>query len=345
MTSLNSHGSFTSLRSVHSVASVASLVSQGSGNWDAGEEASGDTAERTRMGKQSGVGGKKQNEPVPPTAEEEGSYCISQIPTLFAHTRLTLFFMSEAAAAVASYVSGRPPRDPRSSFSYSSQQVGLAGGVLHDPCTGNQSFVSVDTDVPLQRQHESWSNVLDAVNQHGDPDRDGTNFPFTTFRRLIAHTRLTFILLQSGSAEPFTRVGSAGSLTKPVGFRRHPGSNRGGTHGSVASFQGGAGSVTSTGYETHSQRDPSGVAFKAVLANTMHFDFTDIAMVAPLATTLFGVVGVGGREVHDITSAATLRFLRMFNHPRDPDHSNPNAKEVRVPFPKSGGTLFARTRR
>ena len=52
MTSLNSHGSFTSLRSVHSVASVASLVSQGSGNWDAGEEASGDTAERTRMGKQ-----------------------------------------------------------------------------------------------------------------------------------------------------------------------------------------------------------------------------------------------------------------------------------------------------
>jgi len=279
MTSLNSHGSFTSLRSVHSVASVASLVSQGSGNWDAGEEASGDTAERTRMGKQSGVGGKKQNEPVPPTAEEE------------------------AAAAVASYVSGRPPRDPRSSFSYSSQQVGLAGGVLHDPCTGNQSFVSVDTDVPLQRQHESWSNVLDAVNQHGDPDRDG-------------------------SAEPFTRVGSAGSLTKPVGFRRHPGSNRGGTHGSVASFQGGAGSVTSTGYETHSQRDPSGVAFKAVLANTMHFDFTDIAMVAPLATTLFGVVGVGGREVHDITSAATLRFLRMFNHPRDPDHSNPNAKEL-----------------
>lgn len=51
-------------------------------------------------------------------------------------------------------------------------------------------------------------------------------------------------------------------------------------------------------------------------------------MVAPLATTLFGVVGVGGREVHDITSAATLRFLRMFNHPRDPDHSNPSAKEL-----------------
>jgi hypothetical protein len=76
------------------------------------------------------------------------------------------------------------------------------------------------------------------------------------------------------------------------------------------------------------QRDPSGVAFKAVLARTMHFDFTDIAMVAPLAATLFGVVGVGGREVHDVTSAATLRFLRMFNHPRDPDHSDPSAKEL-----------------
>jgi hypothetical protein len=27
---------------------------------------------------------------------------------------------------------------------------------------------------------------------------DGEYFPFTTFRRLIAHTRLTFIFLQSG---------------------------------------------------------------------------------------------------------------------------------------------------
>ena len=34
------------------------------------------------------------------------------------------------------------------------------------------------------------------------------------------------------------------------------------------------------------QRDPSGVAFKAVLEGAMHFDFTDIALVAPLADLL-----------------------------------------------------------
>ena len=78
---------------------------------------------------------------------------------------------------------------------------------------------------------------------------------------------------------------------------------------------------THSGYGAEMQRDPSGVAFKAVLAKTMHFDFTDIAMELRAAATLFGVVGVGGREVHDVTSAATLRFLRMFNLPRDPDHS------------------------
>ena len=63
----------------------------------------------------------------------------------------------------------------------------------------------------------------------------------------------------------------------------------------------------------------------------VHFDFTDIAMVAPLAATLFGVVGVGGRRCRDVTSAATLRFLRMFNHPRDPDHSDLSAKELERP--------------
>jgi len=72
------------------------------------------------------------------------------------------------------------------------------------------------------------------------------------------------------------------------------------------------------------QRDPSGVAFKAVLEGAMHFDFTDIALVAPLATTMLGVVGVGGRDVHDVMSAAVLRFLRKFNHPREPDAASPD---------------------
>ena len=70
------------------------------------------------------------------------------------------------------------------------------------------------------------------------------------------------------------------------------------------------------------RRDPSGIAFKAVLSGTMHFDFTDLAVVAPLTTTMLGWIGVGGREVHDIIGAASLRFLRGFNHPRwDPSHS------------------------
>ena len=63
------------------------------------------------------------------------------------------------------------------------------------------------------------------------------------------------------------------------------------------------------------QREPSGVAFKAVIEETMHFDFTDLAMVAPLTTRLLGVVAVGGYEVHHITSAAILRFLHGYNHP------------------------------
>jgi|AntAceMinimDraft_1070359.scaffolds.fasta_scaffold76719_1 hypothetical protein len=39
------------------------------------------------------------------------------------------------------------------------------------------------------------------------------------------------------------------------------------------------------------QRDPSGIAFKAVLSGTMHFDFTDLAIVAPLTCSLLGLVG------------------------------------------------------
>ena len=68
------------------------------------------------------------------------------------------------------------------------------------------------------------------------------------------------------------------------------------------------------------QREPSGVAIKAVIENTMHFDFTDLAMVAPLTTRLLGVVAVGGYEVHEIMSGACLRFLHAYNHPRKFDH-------------------------
>ena len=68
------------------------------------------------------------------------------------------------------------------------------------------------------------------------------------------------------------------------------------------------------------QREPSGVAFKAVIEQTMHFDFTDLAMVAPFTTRLLGVVAVGGYEVHEITSASCLRFLHAYNQPDKFEH-------------------------
>ena len=60
----------------------------------------------------------------------------------------------------------------------------------------------------------------------------------------------------------------------------------------------------------------------------MHFDFTDMAMVAPLTTTMLGWVGRGGREVHDVSSACVLRFLRSFNHAREPDATAPDARNL-----------------
>ena len=61
---------------------------------------------------------------------------------------------------------------------------------------------------------------------------------------------------------------------------------------------------------------PSGVCYKAVLEETMHFDYTDLAMVAPLTTRLLGMIAVGGSEVHDVISRASLRFLHAHNKPR-----------------------------
>ena len=196
----------------------------------------------------------------------------------------------EAAAAVASYASGRPPRDPSSLAFVADSERGSERG----SGSGDFSGGSTPGGAPQLRQSGSWSNVLRAVNAES-----------------------------AESASGLKSVGSWGSLRRP--FRRRSIGDRN-RHGVV-----GGGSVSSlgtSGYGAEMQRDPSGVAFKAVLAKTMHFDFTDIAMVAPLAATMFGVVGVGGREVHDVTSAATLRFLRMFNHPRDPDHSDPDAKAL-----------------
>ena len=195
----------------------------------------------------------------------------------------------EAAAAVASYASGRPPRDP--SIVASLARASGSGGSGGSGDAGDAGVVSTKPE-GLRRDDGSWSDILSAVNAN------------------------------EASSPGLKTVGSWGSLRRPFRRRSLSERRRDGSGVSVSSFG------THSGYGAEMQRDPSGVAFKAVLARTMHFDFTDIAMVAPLAATLFGVVGVGGREVHDVTSAATLRFLRMFNHPRDPDHSDPSAKEL-----------------
>ena len=197
----------------------------------------------------------------------------------------------EAAAAVASWASGRPPRDP-STLAFITGDGRSGGSDSRDAGEPPGESPGAERDPERTRASGSWSNILNAVN--ADAER----------------------------APSLRSVGSWGSLRRPF-RRRSIGERRrdGGAAGSVSSL-----GTSACGVEM--QRDPSGVAFKAVLAGTMHFDFTDIAMVAPLAATMFGVVGVGGREVHDVTSAATLRFLRMFNHPRDPDHSDPDAKQL-----------------
>ena len=214
MTSMGSLHSQGSLRSVHSVSSVASLVSNGSGGDGEGDEHISQTSSQTRAHT-------RKKKPVP-TAEEE------------------------AAAAVASYASGRPPRDP-SSMSY------LSVPPEHTSAQTTQSVTSANTpqqSAPMSaqsgipRQAESWSNILNAVNANE-------------------------------SDTELSTVGSWGSLNKP--FRRRSFSNRNG--GSMSSFAGG--SVASTGDHTVMQRDPSGVAFKAVLQDTMHFDFTDIGTYTP----------------------------------------------------------------
>ena len=139
----------------------------------------------------------------------------------------------------------------------------------------------------------SWANILDAVNANAEDGGNGGG--------------------GGGGLGPKHSAANSswGSLDAP--FRRR-------------SF----GSISASGSTDAAvmQRDPSGVAFKAVISGAMHFDFTDIALVAPLATTMLGVVGVGGRDVHDILSASVLRFLRQYNHPRAPDAAAPSADEL-----------------
>ena len=161
-----------------------------------------------------------------------------------------------------------------------------------------------------------WTEILDAVNppatttDGGGDDGGGSNGG----PPLLAGC-------------PPARTDSWESLLAP--FRGHRGTS-GGTSGALrrsransfnSSFSDWDGSHLGT-------RDPSGIAFKAVVDAAMHFDFTDMAMVAPLTTTMLGWVGRGGRDVHDVSSACVLRFLRSFNHAREPDAAAPDASDL-----------------
>ena len=161
-----------------------------------------------------------------------------------------------------------------------------------------------------------WTEILDAVNppatttDGGGDDGGGSNGG----PPLLA-------------GRPPARTDSWESLLAP--FRGHRGTS-GGTSGALrrsransfnSSFSDWDGSHLGT-------RDPSGIAFKAVVDAAMHFDFTDMAMVAPLTTTMLGWVGRGGRDVHDVSSACVLRFLRSFNHAREPDAAAPDASDL-----------------
>jgi len=176
---------------------------------------------------------------------------------------------------------------------------------------------SVNANVEEKEPFQSTPARLDHVDEELDKDID---------EDIDAPGSLSRHGSESGRS-PRVSTNSLNNLRPPIPPRR---SVEGGPSSSVEKLASGAplahssmsrnsswGSFAST---YAAQREPSGVAFKAVIEETMHFDFTDLAMVAPLTTRLLGVVAVGGYEVHDITGAAILRFLHAYNHPREFDH-------------------------
>ena len=177
---------------------------------------------------------------------------------------------------------------------------GPSGGGGSDPA-GIEPGTGGSGDLAHHRSGSSsgWTEILDAVNPPTEGDAEGE----------ISERRLG----RRG------RTDSWESLLAP--FR---GQRRGGLNRTRASSFNSTTSAVSIGFT----REPSGVAFNAVVDAAMHFDFTDMAMVAPVTTTMLGWVGRGGRDVHDISSAAVLRFLRTFNHAREPDAAAPDSRDL-----------------
>ena len=185
---------------------------------------------------------------------------------------------------------------------------GSSGGLGFEPGTSG----SGGDALARSGSSSGWTEILDAVNPpattaDADEGSNGDRPPPPLTGR------------------PPARTDSWESLLAPFrGHRGHPGGGGALRRSRANSFNSGSdwdGSHLGT-------RDPSGIAFKAVVDSAMHFDFTDMAMVAPLTTTMLGWVGRGGREVHDVSSACVLRFLRSFNHAREPDATAPDARDL-----------------
>lgn len=188
---------------------------------------------------------------------------------------------------------------------------GSSGGLGFEPGTSG----SGGDALARSGSSSGWTEILDVVNPPATTtDADDAALPGGS----------------NGDRPPLTgrppaRTDSWESLLAPFrGHRGHPGGGGALRRSRANSFNSGSdwdGSHLGT-------RDPSGIAFKAVVDSAMHFDFTDMAMVAPLTTTMLGWVGRGGREVHDVSSACVLRFLRSFNHAREPDATAPDARDL-----------------
>tara|TARA_B110000003_G_scaffold230943_1_gene233309 strand:+ start:1937 stop:5680 length:3744 start_codon:yes stop_codon:yes gene_type:complete len=239
--------------------------------------------------------------PVSPTSVRKGVFKRPQHPRSSSQDNLAAMGGGggESLGSFGSFGSQKSA-SKSSLLSRADGNSGSFGGGGSDPA-GIEPGTGGSGDLAHHRSGSSsgWTEILDAVNPPTEGDAEGE----------ISEQRLG----RRG------RTDSWESLLAPFRGQRRGGLNR--TRASSFNSTTSAGSIGFT-------REPSGVAFKAVVDAAMHFDFTDMAMVAPVTTTMLGWVGRGGRDVHDISSAAVLRFLRTFNHAREPDAAAPDSRDL-----------------
>jgi predicted NBD/HSP70 family sugar kinase len=80
----------------------------------------------------------------------------------------------------------------------SPQRIVLGGGVLQRKTLVNKIRISLRKQLGGYVRHD-FVERADGLKQFLVHSRHGKYFPITTFRRLIAHTKLTFLFLHSGN--------------------------------------------------------------------------------------------------------------------------------------------------